>query len=241
MPAAVLRTYVVSLRRRPDRRLWFSGRLPRGLSVTFTSDWDGLFDGQQITREALEQAGVGLFPWPVPSDNPWWNRPLKTGEIGCTLAHLACWRHAHATGAEPYVLVLEDDAVLPPDFLDELAAALELLAAPHSFDLLYLGRFPLESSRRVLPGIVSPGYSHCTFAYLLTRGAIPALLDSRLEQAVIPIDEFLPAMYLDHPRVDVRARFSRRLRAVALEPPLVHQRPKEEAGSDTELSRSVTW
>lgn len=62
------------------------------------------------------------------------------------------------------------------------------------------------------------------------------MLSSRLEDALIPVDEFLPALYLDHPRADVRRRYPRRLHAYAFEPPLVADLPYEEAGSDTEAS-----
>ncbi|WP_394617396.1 glycosyltransferase family 25 protein [Lentzea sp. JNUCC 0626] len=237
---ADLRCYVINLPRRQDRRRWIQQTLPPELDVTFTSDWTGPFDGRSLTREALDVAGYKLFPWQVESDNLWWNRPLKYGEIGCALAHLACWRDAVEHGDEAYIVVLEDDAVLPSDFLIELLCGLDRLAqAEMEFDLLYLGRFPLEPDREASLGFVEPGYSHCTFGYLLTRRALGAVLAAELEHAIVPVDEFLPALYVDHPRNDLRARFPRRLRALAFEPPLVRQRPKDEAGSDTEESEFV--
>ncbi|WP_158894055.1 glycosyltransferase family 25 protein [Amycolatopsis anabasis] len=234
-----IRGYVVNLPRRPDRRAWIERSLPSDLAVTVTSDWTGPFDGHTLSRAMLETAGYKLFPWQIDTDNPWWNRPLKYGEIGCTLAHLACWQHAANTGTEPFVLMLEDDAVLSPTFLDELLRGLERLTSQTRFDLLYLGRYPLEPDQSALPGFVSPGYSHCTFGYLLTRPALDILLATQLEQALVPVDEFLPALYLDHPRPDLRARFPRQLTAFAFDPPLVGQRPKDEAGSDTEDSAFI--
>jgi GR25 family glycosyltransferase involved in LPS biosynthesis len=206
--------------------------------VTFTSDWTGPFDGGELTLSQLEAAGYKLFPWQIESDNPWWDRPLKYGEIGCTLAHLACWRHAAETGEEPFIVVLEDDAVLAPTFLKDLLTGLHRLVQLGPFDLLYLGRYPLEPERDqpAAAGFVSPAYSHCTFGYLLTRPALDLLLSTGLEHAIVPIDEFLPSLYIDHPRPDLRARFPRQLTAFAVDPPLVHQRPKDQAGSDTEDS-----
>jgi glycosyl transferase, family 25 len=110
--AADLRTYVVNLPRRADRRARMEQLLPTGLPVTFTSDWNGPFDGGDLTIAALERAGYRPFPWQINSDNLWWSRPLKYGEIGCTLAHLACWQHAFEHGTEPFIVILEDDAVL---------------------------------------------------------------------------------------------------------------------------------
>jgi collagen beta-1,O-galactosyltransferase len=44
---------------------------------------------------------------------------------------------------------------------------------------------------------------------------------------------------MDHPREDIRSLYPKRLRAYALEPPLITQLPKDEAGSDTEASAFV--
>jgi glycosyl transferase family 25 len=142
------------------------------------------------------------------------------------------------------ILILEDDAVLAPNFLEEFLGGLRQLGQsepPNGFDLLYLGRYPLQPGQPARPGFVAPGYSHCTFSYLVTRRALGVLLETRLDQAIIPIDEFLPSLYVDHPRPDLRARFPRQLIALAFEPPLVHQLPKSEAGSDTEDSDFADW
>lgn len=235
-------TYVVNLPRRPDRRAWIQQRLPPRLAATYTSDFDAVFDGHELQLTSLHVAGFKLFDWQIESDNSWWSRPLKYGEIGCTLAHLACWNHAAAHTTNPYVLILEDDAIVDPEFPGTLLTGLNRLhdeAVP--FDLVYLGRYPLEPDRpAAVPGFVQPGYSHCSYAYLLTRSALTVLLAAGLAQAIIPIDEFLPALYLPHPREDLRARFPPALDALAFHPPLATQRPKTEAGSDTEDSDFVS-
>jgi collagen beta-1,O-galactosyltransferase len=88
----------------------------------------------------------------------------------------------------------------------------------------------------VTAGIVRPGYSYCTYGYLLSPSGLRAVLNSGFERALIPVDELIPALYLDHPREDIRLLYPKRLNAYAFEPPLVTQLPKEEAGSDTEAS-----
>ncbi|MGH3502338.1 MAG: glycosyltransferase family 25 protein [Nocardioidaceae bacterium] len=98
-----VRGYVVDLPRRSDRRSVISSSLPSGPAVTYTSDWGSTFDGRDLSLANLDAAGYRLFPWQIESHNPWWRRPLKFGEIGCTLAHLACWRHAANHGNEPFV------------------------------------------------------------------------------------------------------------------------------------------
>src|SRR5262249_53211318 len=162
---------------------------PPDLPVTFTSDWTGPFDGRDLTLTLLDANGYKLFPWQMESENPWWSRPLKYGEIGCTLSHLACWKHAAATGDEDFVVILEDDAIVPPTFLAALLTGLRQIVSRDPFDLLYLGRFPLEPQRDqpVIAGFVSPAYSHCTYGYLLTRPALDALLAAHVERAIVPV------------------------------------------------------
>jgi glycosyl transferase, family 25 len=233
-----MKTYVVNLKRRADRRARMERELPATWDVQFTSDWDGPMDGQAIDPDDLP--GFQLHPWELPCDNPWWSRPLKLGEIGCAISHWMCWQQAAADAADP-ALILEDDAVLP----DHCAARLQLHLArlwtidPH-WDLLYLGRWALDDGdRAVTKGLVRPGFSYCTFGYLLSAQGLGKVLGCGFERALIPVDELLPALYLDHPRVDIRSLYPKRLRAYALEPPLITQLPKEEAGSDTEASAFV--
>jgi glycosyl transferase, family 25 len=233
-----LNTYVVNLKRRPDRRAWMERVLPARWDVQFTSDWDGPMDGQAIDPDDLP--GFGLYSWELPSDNPWWNRPLKLGEIGCAVSHWMCWQKAAADGANP-ALILEDDAVPAEHFVARLQSRLaQLSTIDPRWDLLYLGRWALDDEEHaVAEGIVRPGYSYCTFGYMLSASGLRAVLGCGFERALIPVDELLPALYLEHPRQDVRTLYPPRLRAYALEPPLVTQLPKNEAGSDTEASAFV--
>jgi collagen beta-1,O-galactosyltransferase len=67
------------------------------------------------------------------------------------------------------------------------------------------------------------------------------VLATRLDQAVVPIDEFVPAMHLDHPRPDVRARFPAQLTAVAFDPPIVLTQPPELDDTDSENTPFADW
>jgi glycosyl transferase, family 25 len=238
MSTGHLTTYVVNLKRRRDRRARMEHVLPATWDVEFTSDWDGPMDGQAIDPDDLP--GFELYPWEQASENPWWNRPLKLGEVGCAVSHWMCWQKAAADGADP-ALILEDDAVLTDHFAARLQYWLtRLWTADPQWDLLYLGRWARDKEdRAVTDGIVQPGYSYCTFGYLLSTSGLGKVLNCGFEHAVIPVDELLPALYTDHPREDIRSLYPKRLRAYALEPPLVTQLPKDEAGSDTEASAFV--
>jgi glycosyl transferase, family 25 len=227
-----MNVYVVNLRRRPDRRLRMERLLPPELHPQYTTGWTGPLDGHHIHTKDL--VGFGLFPWQIPSDNPWWSRPLKLGEIGCAISHWSCWRRAAADGADR-ALIFEDDVVLVDGWTQQLPRALRRIEAfDHEWDLLYLGRWVLGEDQPVAPGIVRPGYSYCSYAYMLSAAGLAKVLASRYEADLIPIDELLSALFMDHPRPGVRRRYPKCLSAYALEPPLVTQLPKAEAGSDTE-------
>ena len=177
-----LKTYVVNLKRRPDRRARMERVLPAAWDVQFTSDWDGPMDGQAIDPDHLP--GFGTYQWEIPSDNPWWSRPLKLGEIGCAISHWTCWQQAAADGAGP-ALILVDDAVLVGHCAERLQSRLARLSAadPH-WDLLYLGRWALDDAdRAVTEGIVRPGYSYCTFGYLLSASGLGKMLNCGFERA----------------------------------------------------------
>ena len=258
-----MRTYVINLRRRPDRRAHIervvqelgsalAARPARPhelfpdppLDVVFTTDWPGPLDGQRVDRAALE--GFGLFPWKIASTNSWWSRPLRKGEIGNSISHWSCWRDA-AARKESHALVFEDDAVLVEGAVDRLIGGLQRLESQHTgWDFVYLGRIsrplaPALLSRDipVAEGLVRPGYSHCAHAYILSRSGIAKVLSVGFEQALIPIDELLPALYTIHPRPDVARRYRPLLDAYAFEPPIAfHVRGTD---SDTESSPFVDW
>ncbi|MFI9589347.1 glycosyltransferase family 25 protein [Nonomuraea sp. NPDC052265] len=238
-PADELRTYVVNLRRRPDRRQRMQRILPADLRAGYTSDWDGPFDGARLDLAALHRHGYGLFPWRLDIDHRWWGRPLRFGEIGCMISHIHCWRDAWLSTATA-CLILEDDINLAPDFSERLQAGFEAVTQDDGPTLIYLGRDPQEPDKGSRNGIASPGFSYGTYGYMVNRAGIEAFLSTDPHRDIIPADEFLPAMYLDHPRSDVRARYPKQLRALAYAPPLVVQLPKREAGSDTELSEFVS-
>jgi glycosyl transferase, family 25 len=238
MIARCLKTYVVNLKCRPERRARMERLLPAAWDVQFTSDWDGPMDGQSIDPDDLP--GFGLYPWELPGSNPWWSRPLKLGEVGCAISHWMCWQQAAADGAE-LTLILEDDAVLADHFGARLQFLLTRLwvTDPH-WDLLYLGRWAIDDEDRpVTEGIVRPGFSYCTFGYLLGASGLRKVLSCGFERALIPVDELLPALHMDHPREDIRLLYPKRLSAYALEPALITQLPKREAGSDRESSAFV--
>lgn len=211
--------------------------IPPILDAEFTSDLGMDVDGKNLTEDMLNK--FTLFPWKINSDNSWWNRSLKKGEIGCSLSHLNCWRHIVKTNIG-MSLILEDDVIFSDGFTTKLESTLNKLNVHlPNWDLLYLGREPLQKDEYVYDGIVKPGYSFGTFAYMITHNGARKLLDANFEHSLIPSDEFLPAMYIQHPRLDVNERFKPNLNAYAIEPSLIFPLPEEEINSDTENSAFI--
>ena len=229
--------YSVSLRRRDDRRASFCLRLPSDYPVIYSFDIGGDYDHLALHGHAPN--GVGLFPWKISHDNPWWSRPLKLGEICCALNHHACWRHA-AGSRERHFLFFEDDAVFPASLFTSIDGLIDkLYAIDPRWDLLYLGREKLGVDIRLQFPFVKPGFSYCTHAYICTRTGLDKLLSYAYLTHLIPVDEFLVASYMSHPRADVRSLYHPSLRVYAVADNLVEQAATALWGSDTEDSSYV--
>lgn len=238
--SSVLHHFVVSIPRRHDRRTRLAAHLEAaGVPFEFTSDWAQTYDGRLF--HTSPPSNVDLFPWQLPgSSNRWWNRPLRWGEVACSLNHLGAWEVAAERGLT-VAIILEDDIVLLNSYLVHLRQALlDVSGVDNEWDLLYLGRMRLQDDKPTgLPGIVKPGYSFCAYGYALSNRGLSKLLSVRLREAIIPVDEFLPALFMDHPRPDVRIRYCPCLNAYALHEDIVFQLPKDYWGSDTEESLDV--
>jgi len=212
--------------------------LPPQLDVHYTSDWDGPMDGASIAEGDLE--GYGLFPtWQIESDNEFWRRPLKLGEIGCAVSHWLCWQRS-LESSDHLFLYLEDDVELADGFLVKLNDILARLTAfDPQWDLLYLGRHSKAPDQPALPGIVRPGYSWCAHGYMLTRRGVEKVVGTRFDRDLMPVDEFLPALYVDHEREGIRQRYPKVLNAYAVDPSLVIDLPRSIWGTDTEDSAFI--
>ena len=140
------------------------------------------------------------FAWKIKdSDNGWWNRDLKAGEVGCALSHLCVWKHA-ATQKYKKILILEED-FKPVDVL-----SLTLLEELDQLDwhLCYAGRNKVKPDiKSASANIAVPDYTYCTHAYLLSQAGVENLISHRFENKIMPVDEFLSATFCNHPREDL--------------------------------------
>ncbi|XP_055964764.1 inactive glycosyltransferase 25 family member 3 [Sorex fumeus] len=243
--------FVISLARRPERRqrmlssLWEMEIAARVVEAV---------DGRTLNGSTLRRLGVELLPG---YQDPHSGRPLTKGEVGCFLSHHSVWEEVVSRGLTQ-VLVFEDDVRFESNFrarLEQLMA--EVQTQQLAWDLIYLGRKQVnpeeEEAVEGLPHLVVAGYSYWTLAYALSLAGARKLLASKPLHRMLPVDEFLPIMFDQHPNEQYKAHFwPRDLRAFSARPLLTA--PTHYAGdadwlSDTETSsawdddsgRLVSW
>ncbi|XP_050011238.1 inactive glycosyltransferase 25 family member 3 isoform X2 [Alexandromys fortis] len=156
------------------------------------------------------------------------------------------------------VVVFEDDVRFEDNFRRRLERLMEdVVTQKLSWDLIYLGRKQVNPEEEVavegLPGLVVAGYSYWTLAYTLSLAGARKLLASRPLQRMLPVDEFLPIMFDQHPNDQYKAYFwPRDLQAFSARPLLAsptHYAGDAEWLSDTETSspwdddsgRLISW
>uniref|UniRef100_A0A2I3RS36 Cerebral endothelial cell adhesion molecule n=1 Tax=Pan troglodytes TaxID=9598 RepID=A0A2I3RS36_PANTR len=242
--------FVISLARRPDRRermlasLWemeISGRVVDAV------------DGRMLNSSAIRSLGVDLLPG---YQDPYSGRTLTKGEVGCFLSHYSIWEEVVARGLAR-VLVFEDDVRFESNFrgrLERLMEDVEGAGWASGVCLFLLGTLAVTPGPLGgLPGLVVAGYSYWTLAYALSLAGARKLLASQPLRCMLPVDEFLPIMFDQHPNEQYKAHFwPRDLVAFSAQPLLAaptHYAGDAEWLSDTETSspwdddsgRLISW
>ena len=132
-------TYVINLDRDQERLRLFlevNGHLTD--YVRFSA-----VDGRTMDRAALEREGIIAA-----------NLTYNNGQLGCALSHIALWRMAIAE--DRIITVVEDDAILAPDFVAARDAFVRTLPAEWAIAAVWAGtsiarsglKFPRASPKR---------------------------------------------------------------------------------------------
>lgn len=243
--------FVISLARRPQRRV----RMLTSLwEMEISAQVVDAVDGRTLNSSILKHLGVDLLPG---YQDPYSGRTLTKGEVGCFLSHYSIWEEVVVRGLAR-VVVFEDDVRFEDNFRRRLEWLMEdVVTQKLSWDLIYLGRKQVNPEEEVavegLPGLVVAGYSYWTLAYTLSLAGARKLLASRPLQRMLPVDEFLPIMFDQHPNDQYKAYFwPRDLQAFSARPLLAsptHYAGDAEWLSDTETSspwdddsgRLISW
>lgn len=224
-----LKVYVISLPRCTDRRLEIDRQLAKArISFTYFDAWDkDLLDFQSL----VDDRKLG----PAKDYNRRSRRHMTRGEIACFLSHASIWHSLESSGDT--ALILEDDAVVPPDLLDILAGT--QTSIPENADILQLGGYNHPRKFAGIPHInkdlvrinssTSPLWQ--SHAYILTangaailnRDAFPicAAVDVYMMRRKILTDElaccaFVPELVTQNTMFDNTIEFEHRGRHKAL-------------------------
>nr|XP_046264773.1 procollagen galactosyltransferase 2 [Scatophagus argus] len=231
--------FLINLKRRSDRRdRMLSTLAVLGINATLTE----AVDGKALNSSQLHAMGVDMLPG---YKDPYSDRVLTKGEIGCFLSHYNIWQQVVQRELQQ-VLVLEDDVRFEPRFCHKLVTVMEnIKKVGLEWDLIYVGRKRLQVKKpehwvKGVSNLVHPGYSYWTLAYVLSLTGAKKLLHAKPLNKMLPVDEFLPIMFNKHPKDEYMQYFEQRhLRAFSVEPLLLfptHYTGEPGYFSDTETS-----
>lgn len=125
------------------------------------------------------------------------------------------------------VLVFEDDLRVVHSFRPKLADLMgEADSLTPDWELIYLGRKRMSESDgpmvKEAKSLGSVSYSYWTLAYALTYQGATKLLGAEPLKNLLPVDEYLPIMFDQHPQASWKSHFpKRKLKAFTAEPLLI--------------------
>uniref|UniRef100_A0A8C9XT73 Si:ch211-13f8.2 n=1 Tax=Sander lucioperca TaxID=283035 RepID=A0A8C9XT73_SANLU len=229
--------FLINLKRRSDRRdRMLSSLAVLGINTKLTEAVDALNSSQ------LQAMGIDMLPG---YRDPYSERVLTRGEIGCFLSHHKIWKQVVQQELQQ-VLVLEDDVRFEPRFCSRLVTIMENVhRVGLEWDLIYVGRKRLQVKEpeqwvKGVSNLVHPGYSYWTLGYVLSLNGAQKLLQAKPLNKMLPVDEFLPIMFNKHPKDEYMQYYKQRdLRAFSVEPLLLfptHYTGEPGYFSDTETS-----
>ena len=156
--------FVIHGRQFTERGVFMAAQLQRlGIPFEFVEG----FEKDEITPELIAQ-------YYVPNDR------VSLGKKSCALKHIEALRRIAARNCS-LALVLEDDAVLPDDFVEELGRRVaEAKRLPHRFVVhLGSGGNMFTPAKRMVPGqyLYQADAARCAEAYLITADTARARLE----------------------------------------------------------------
>ncbi|XP_040264218.1 procollagen galactosyltransferase 2 [Bufo bufo] len=231
--------FLINLKRRLDRRV----RMLRSLyELQIQVKIFDAVDGKALNTSQLKTLNIDVLPG---YQDPYSERTLTRGEIGCFLSHYYVWKEVVDRGLEK-ALVIEDDVRFEHQFKRKLIKLInDIETAALDWDLVYIGRKRMQVQRpeKAVPNVmnlVEADYSYWTLGYAISQKGAQKLINADPLGKMLPVDEFLPVMYNKHPVEKYMEHYHPRdLNAFSAEPLLVY--PTHYTGqpgyfSDTETS-----
>lgn len=187
--------YVINLEHRIDRLKRIKEEL---VKINIADDSKNLcvidaINGKKLDIKQLKNAGYLKYD----------NRPLRSGEVGCFMSHLDCWVKILESG-HPYGLIIEDDAVLTPEFVSRFNEIFDS-SLKYNWDIFCLGRrcikttYGLDCDKNIslnndLCIYEIPGYG--TYGYIINARSIEKIM-SYVFPINVPIDVLLIDLHRD--------------------------------------------
>uniref|UniRef100_A0A0N5A8V0 Glycosyltransferase 25 family member n=1 Tax=Syphacia muris TaxID=451379 RepID=A0A0N5A8V0_9BILA len=182
-------------------------------------------------------------------EDPYFKRPMKAGEVGCFLSHYRIWKDVILNNYSR-IIVFEDDLRFSITGINRLSELIEDLDSQHfQWDFVYLGRKKLagDNEKWFFIGIrhlSTVSYSYWTIGYMLSYSGAQKLLQNNPLKKLLPVDEYIPIMFNQHPNSTWMEMFKKRdLSAFTVFPLIVHpEKYTVDIGyvSDTEDSPVIT-
>ena len=153
--------------------------------------------------------GVEVYEkWGISNSwNKFWQMPVQTGEVGCTLSHINAWKIIADEGVER-ALILEED-FQPVNGMQFKDIPEPNPKWPFVWDYLTLGRwsFNYDDDIKLNETYCIPGLHYNMHSYILTNIGAQKLVDYNLEKNLFINDEFITATYMKHRRSDIEKMY----------------------------------
>ena len=162
--------YYINLDRRPEKQTNIESQIKPLQKFTRNIIRLSAIDGEESLRSGIDPHSVTMSGVEdLNSPNKTFGLSLTKGAIGCAMSHKTIWEEVAKTKAD-LVLILEDDAVILPNFARKISAIISEL--PEEWDILYLGSGQYTIEKRISPHLAQPSRIYGLFGYVLNwRGA----------------------------------------------------------------------
>lgn len=180
--------YYINLTSRPDRNDNMLKVLQNFKKFNIEFERINAIDGNSININELTRIGI----IDIESNN--FNRPLKRGEIACTLSHMESWRR-FLYSTYNYGIFFEDDILISQPYFDNIMEKVIDLIPKTIFDWCYLsfnslGELDVYEGldiKNVFYRVITPGYG--THAYILNKYGCKKILNYYQQQKIFhPLD-----------------------------------------------------
>tara|TARA_Y100000310_G_C20691241_1_gene822374 strand:- start:720 stop:1472 length:753 start_codon:yes stop_codon:yes gene_type:complete len=184
-------------------------------------------DAKQYTMKDFNESGFFVYDsWKLEKDKcqvrmnhrlinfTYWQRPVTTGEVGCAVSHYSVWDFFSRSKYQR-ALILEADIKFEQEtFLYALDIYAETIKNNQS-DIFYLGCMSYLDGEAINNHVIECKFSYQLHSYIIEKEACEVLLNSGFENNLIAADEYVPSLYSEHPREDVRDLYTSKRKLIA--------------------------